>query len=114
VGGATQDKALCAIAIAHAGDQLSRGSRLALTVLGGVRRWLFLPMLIFVVPWLVMFKGGDALSVCFNTIAILFLTEVIIILANFAETVKCLTIQICVDHASVLCRRSTTRRMRWA
>jgi hypothetical protein len=28
------------------------------------------------VPGLVLFKGGDALSVCFNTIAILFLTEV--------------------------------------
>ena len=60
----------------HAGDQLSRGSRLALTLLGGVRRWVFLPMLVTAVPVLVLIKGGDALSVCFNTIAILFLTEV--------------------------------------
>jgi hypothetical protein len=71
-----QDIALCAIAIAHAGDRLSRGFRLALTLLCGVRRWLFLPMLVLTVPFLVPYKGGDALSVCFNTIAILFLTEV--------------------------------------
>jgi hypothetical protein len=45
-------------------------------LLGGVRRWVFLPALFYVVPNLVMIKGGDALSVCFNTIAILFLTEV--------------------------------------
>ena len=60
----------------HAGDRLSRGSRLALTLLGGVRRWVFLPTLVIAVPVLVLVKGGDALSVCFNTIAILFLTEV--------------------------------------
>ena len=41
-----------------------------------MRRWLFLPALVAAVPILVLFKGGDALSVCFNTIAILFLTEV--------------------------------------
>ena len=32
--------------------------------------------MLFRVPFLVLVKGGDALSVCFNTIAILFLTEV--------------------------------------
>ena len=72
----TQDITLCAIAIAHAGDRLSRSSWLALTLLGGVRRWVFLPALVGFVPALVLVKGGDALSVCFNTIAILFLTEV--------------------------------------
>jgi hypothetical protein len=71
-----QDIALCAIAITHAGDRLSRGSRLALTLLGSVRRWVFLPTLVLAVPTMVMMKGGDALSICFNTIAILFLTEV--------------------------------------
>jgi hypothetical protein len=74
--GCDQDITLCAIAIAHAGDRLSRGSRFALTLLGGVRRWLFLPALVSAVPILVVSKGGDAVSVCFNTIAILFLTEV--------------------------------------
>ena len=74
--GAAQDIALCTIAIKRAGDRLSRGSRLSLTLLGGVRRWLFLPTLMMVVPFLVLAKGSDALSVCFNTTAILFLTEV--------------------------------------
>jgi hypothetical protein len=41
-----------------------------------MRRWVFLPILVATVPMLVLLKGGDALSVCFNTIAILFLTEV--------------------------------------
>jgi hypothetical protein len=71
-----QDITLCAIAITHAGDRLSRGFRIALTLLGGVRRWVFLPTLVMAVPFLVLMKGADALSVCFNTIAILFLTEV--------------------------------------
>jgi hypothetical protein len=75
-GRCEQDITLCAIAITHAGDRLTRGSRIVLALLGGVRRWVFLPTLVLVVSWLVMFKGGDALSVCFNTIAILFLTEV--------------------------------------
>ena len=41
-----------------------------------MRRWVFLPALVQAVPTLVLTKSGDALSVCFNTIAILFLTEV--------------------------------------
>ena len=49
-------------------------------MLGGVRRWVFVPSLVATVPMLVLLKGGDALSVCFNTIAILFLTEVKIML----------------------------------
>ena len=73
---ATQDIMLCSIAITQAGDQLNRGFRFSLTLLGDVRRWVFLPTLVALVPFLVLVKGGDALSVCFNTIAILFLTEV--------------------------------------
>jgi hypothetical protein len=67
---------LCAISIEHAADRLSRGFQIALALLGGVRRWVFLPTLVAAVPILVRAKGGDALSICFNTIAILFLTEV--------------------------------------
>ena len=37
---------------------------------------MFLPALVVAVPTLVLVMGGDALSVCFNTVAILFLTEV--------------------------------------
>ena len=37
---------------------------------------MFLPGLLLDVPILVLFNGGDALSICFNTVAILFLAEV--------------------------------------
>ena len=40
------------------------------------RRWLFLPCLVTTVPMLVLTKGGDALSVCLNTVAILFLCDI--------------------------------------
>jgi hypothetical protein len=83
----TQDITLCAIAIAHAGDRLSCGSRLTLNLLGIVRHWVFLPALVGSVPIMVMYQGGDALSVSFNTIAILFLTEVTNIADNHAEIV---------------------------
>ena len=36
-------------------------------------QWAFLPTLVSSVPTLVAFKGGDSLSVCFNTVAVLFL-----------------------------------------
>lgn len=48
----------------------------ALLLLGGIRRWLFLPALLSAVTALLLLKGGDALSVCFNTIALLFILEI--------------------------------------
>jgi hypothetical protein len=45
-------------------------------MLGGIRRWVFLPTLCTTIPWLVLSERGDALSVCFNTIAMLFLCEI--------------------------------------
>ena len=44
--------------------------------LATLRRYTFLPMLVAVVPAVVVFRGGDALSICFNTVAVLFLSEV--------------------------------------
>jgi hypothetical protein len=41
-----------------------------------LRRFVFLPAMLIAVATLVMTKGGDALSVCFNTVAILFLVEI--------------------------------------
>ena len=64
------------MAIRHAGDHIAPTYRFVLTLLGGIRRWLFLPTLVTVAPILVLFKGGDALSVCFNTVAVLFLCEI--------------------------------------
>eukprot|EP01047_Picozoa_sp_COSAG01_P043618 COSAG01_NODE_3887_length_5585_cov_3.982501_2_plen_503_part_00 len=47
--------------------------RIALLSINGFRRWGFLPNLAAVVPMMVFTKGGDALSVCQNSVAILFL-----------------------------------------
>ena len=49
-----------------------------------MRRWVFLPVLVLTMPFLVLVKGGDALSVCFNTVAILFLCDIDNILFNMA------------------------------
>ena len=71
-----QDIELCATAIRHAGDRIAPAYRFALSLLGGMRRWTFLPTLTLAAPFLVLLKGGDALSVCFNTVAVLFLCEI--------------------------------------
>lgn len=71
-----KDISLCSLQIKHAGEDMSTAWRLTLTFLGGIRRWAFLPGLVFAIPSLVLFKGGDALGICFNTIAILFLSEI--------------------------------------
>ena len=79
---------LCALAIKHA-DECLDGSRdlgqygNALLFINGLRRWVFLPTLVATVPILVGFKGGDALSVCMNTVAVLFLTEIDDVLFNY-------------------------------
>jgi hypothetical protein len=59
VVGELKDIELCALSVVHAGAGLSRGWRRALTLLGFVRRWMFLPMLMTTVPVLVLLKGGD-------------------------------------------------------
>ena len=64
------------MAIRHAGDRIAPAYRFALSLLGGIRRWTFLPTLVAAAPILVLYKGGDALSVCFNTVAALFLCEI--------------------------------------
>ena len=64
------------MAIRHAGDRIAPAYRFVLSLLGGMRRWTFLPTLVLTAPVLVLFKGGDALSVCFNTVAVLFLCEI--------------------------------------
>jgi hypothetical protein len=76
VVGELKDIELCNISIDHAYERLSRSWRFVLLLLGGVRRWVFLPVLVLNVPMLVLHRGGDALSVCFNTIAILFLCDI--------------------------------------
>jgi hypothetical protein len=76
VVGELKDIELCSMAVAHAGDKLSKGWWLALRFVLWMRRWVFLPILVVNVPFLVLYKGGDALSVCLNTVAILFLCDI--------------------------------------
>jgi hypothetical protein len=71
-----RDIELCLVALDRADPPLPAGWRLSLRGLAVVRRYTFLPLLIAAVPTVVVFQGGDALSICFNTVAVLFLTEV--------------------------------------
>ena len=52
------DIQLCSLAILRAADKLSARWRFALMLVGGVRRWFFLPSLVISVPTLVMWRGG--------------------------------------------------------
>ena len=74
--GELKDIQLCSMAVVQAGDKLSKGGRLALSFMLWMRRWLFLPSVIGTVPLLVLIKGSDALSICLNTVAILFLCDI--------------------------------------
>lgn len=73
--GELKDIRLCSIAIDRS-ETLSRRWRRLLTLLGGIRRWTFLPSLMCATCNLVAIAGGDALSVCLNTIAVLFLYDI--------------------------------------
>lgn len=48
----------------------------ALKAMQHVRRFVFVPLLIFAAVFLVVFDGGDAKSVCMNTVALLFLADI--------------------------------------
>jgi hypothetical protein len=63
VVGEIKDIKLVTLAIRHAGDKLSSRWRFALTAIGVVRRWVFLPTLVMSVPMLAVYQGGDALSI---------------------------------------------------
>lgn len=71
-----KDIELCTLAIQQAGEKISTGWVRALTLIGGARRWAFLPILCMNIPTLIVHGGGDALSVCMNTVAILFMTDI--------------------------------------
>jgi len=71
-----QDIQIFELALLHSGTELHGRCRMSLVCLNFVRRWVFLPSLVTAVPTLVVLKGGDALNVCMNTVAVMFLTEV--------------------------------------
>eukprot|EP01043_Picozoa_sp_COSAG02_P065535 COSAG02_NODE_9923_length_2074_cov_1.293165_4_plen_141_part_00 len=75
--GELKDIQLCMLSMRHAtSDTMTRAWQLGFGALNLIRRWMFLTLLVITVPLLVLYKKGDALSVCFNTIAILFMTEI--------------------------------------
>jgi hypothetical protein len=71
-----QDIELCALTVTRASAGAQSGVRCAVALLNGVRRWVFLPNLLVDIAPLIWIQGADALSVCFNTVAVLFLCEI--------------------------------------
>ena len=69
-----RDIELCVLALARTPP--ATAWRVALQGLVTLRRYAFLPALVMAVPCVVVMRGGDALSICFNTVAVLFLSEV--------------------------------------
>ena len=77
VCGELRDIELCKESIRQASASATLGTkwRTALSLLHGVRRWALLPLLVLTPAMLAMVLGGDAQSVCFNAVALLFLLE---------------------------------------
>ena len=71
-----QDIEICTLTVSRASAGAQAGVRFAITLLNGVRRWVFLPNLLVDIAPLVCTQGADALSVCFNTVAVLFICEI--------------------------------------
>lgn len=65
--GELTDIHLCDLATQRAADNLTTRWRLAFQFIGFLRRFTFLPSLVILVPMLVGFQGGDALSVSAHT-----------------------------------------------
>jgi hypothetical protein len=70
-----RDVQLCRLALSRGAD-LNMGWRVAFGMLNGARRWVFAPGLISVIGMLVGYRGGDALNLCLNAVAVLFVCEV--------------------------------------
>ena len=59
------------VATAAEAATLGTAWTVCLTCVSGLRSWFFLPVLTAVIPQLVAMRGGDALTISFNTVAIL-------------------------------------------
>eukprot|EP01048_Picozoa_sp_COSAG05_P013825 COSAG05_NODE_1509_length_4688_cov_77.656788_2_plen_471_part_00 len=77
VVGELKDIELCSMALEHtAGDGLNAKWRTFLKLCQHTRRWVFLPYMLMGICSITVIRGGDALTACFNTLAVLFLAEV--------------------------------------
>eukprot|EP01046_Picozoa_sp_COSAG06_P018519 COSAG06_NODE_1291_length_9980_cov_166.860237_9_plen_381_part_00 len=74
VVGELKDIELCLILLDRA-TAIKPARRFGLKLLAGIRRWVFLPGLVMAIPFLVALLASDALSICLNTIATLFLVD---------------------------------------
>ena len=74
--GELKDIELCVMAVHRAEKKLSLFYRGVVVTMLNMRRWAFLTFLNIDVVLVVVYGGGDALSVCFNTIAVLFMCEI--------------------------------------
>lgn len=74
--GELKDATLCTIAADRGRDKLTRGWIWALWLLGTLRVHAFLSAVLSAIPMVILCRGGEAMTVAFNTVAILFLTEV--------------------------------------
>jgi hypothetical protein len=71
-----RDITFCKITFSRATIDKSSKWCTAIRLLGWLRRWVFLPFLVATVPFVVYCRAADSLSICFNTVAVLFLCEV--------------------------------------
>jgi hypothetical protein len=76
VVGELKDIELCTLAIERYGDALELKWRRALLLCQAVRRFTFLPVMLIATCSIIVIMGGDALTACFNSLAILFMTEI--------------------------------------
>ena len=57
----------------------SRGwswNQVPLVIHENLRQFVLLPLTCISIPWLILYKGADALSICLNTLSVLFMVEV--------------------------------------
>jgi hypothetical protein len=76
VSGEIKDMALCEMQQRRNSKELNPGWLLTLNVLNRLRSQFFLAPLMGCIPCVILMQGGSALNIAFNTIAVLFITEV--------------------------------------
>eukprot|EP01043_Picozoa_sp_COSAG02_P038018 COSAG02_NODE_2899_length_7779_cov_6.028776_8_plen_444_part_00 len=71
-----RDIKLCSITVENCSGASSKPWLIAIELLQGVRQFGFLSFLLWLVSSMVEMQGSDSLSICFNTVAVLFLLAV--------------------------------------
>lgn len=65
-----RDIKLVQLAVARRASSTSGWITLSLFVISATRQFALLPALSAVVPWMLLFRGSDAMSICFNAVAV--------------------------------------------